>query len=180
MDQDRHMLMVEDNVGIQFRLNSRQITRIQNGYNTVQNVRNQNGNGNVAATQTEGNGNGNNENQTRCYNCQGVDHYARNCTVKQRKGDVSYLQTQQQIAQKKKAGIQLTPEEFDFMATADGLTEVHQDENCYNNDIFNMFTQEELYTELLEPISEPNQIHQHNSNVTTVNSSVEQSGGTVE
>nr|GEW10883.1 hypothetical protein [Tanacetum cinerariifolium] len=33
-----------------------------------------------------------------------------------------------------------------------GSAEVHHYENCYNNDIFNMFTQEEQYTELLEPI----------------------------
>nr|GFD31639.1 hypothetical protein [Tanacetum cinerariifolium] len=37
---------------------------------------------------------------------------------------------------------------------SDGSAEVHEYENCYNNDIFNMFTQEEKYTELLEPILE--------------------------
>nr|GFC81040.1 hypothetical protein [Tanacetum cinerariifolium] len=35
----------------------------------------------------------------------------------------------------------------------DGSAEVH--ESCDNNEIFNMFTQEEQYTELLEPIPEP-------------------------
>nr|GFC37378.1 hypothetical protein [Tanacetum cinerariifolium] len=34
---------------------------------------------------------------------------------------------------------------------SDGSAEVHVYENCYNNEIFNMFTQEEQYTELLEP-----------------------------
>ncbi|GJT44555.1 hypothetical protein Tco_0953270 [Tanacetum coccineum] len=33
-------------------------------------------------------------------------------------------------------------------------TEVHNYDNCYDNEIFNMFTQEEQYTELLEPIPE--------------------------
>ncbi|GJR02699.1 hypothetical protein Tco_0525683 [Tanacetum coccineum] len=79
MDQDRHMLMVEDNVGNQFRPNA------------VQNVRNQYGIGNVVTTRAEGNDNGINGNQIRCYNCQGVDHYARNCTVKPRKRDAAYL-----------------------------------------------------------------------------------------
>nr|GFB69408.1 hypothetical protein [Tanacetum cinerariifolium] len=37
----------------------------------------------------------------------------------------------------------------------DGLVEVHNYGNCYDNEIFNMFTQEEQYTELLEPIPEP-------------------------
>nr|GFC62695.1 hypothetical protein [Tanacetum cinerariifolium] len=36
-----------------------------------------------------------------------------------------------------------------------GLAEVQLNDNCYNNEIFNMFTQEEQYTDLLEPIPEP-------------------------
>ncbi|GKB32303.1 hypothetical protein Tco_0871704, partial [Tanacetum coccineum] len=38
---------------------------------------------------------------------------------------------------------------------SNGLAEVPKYDHCYNNEIFNMFTQEEQYTELLEPISEP-------------------------
>nr|GFD61834.1 hypothetical protein [Tanacetum cinerariifolium] len=34
---------------------------------------------------------------------------------------------------------------YDF----NGSAEVHEYKNCYNNEIFNMFTQEEQYTELL-------------------------------
>ncbi|GKE10836.1 hypothetical protein Tco_1414387 [Tanacetum coccineum] len=36
-----------------------------------------------------------------------------------------------------------------------GSAKVHLSRNCYDNDIFNMFTQEEQYTELLEPILVP-------------------------
>ncbi|GJQ93176.1 hypothetical protein Tco_0004315 [Tanacetum coccineum] len=195
MDQDRQMLMVEDNVGNQFRPNA------------MQNVGNQ----------AEANGNGINGNQIRCYNCQGVDHYTSNCTVKPRKRDAAYLQKHMQIAQKEEAGIQLTCEEFYFMAAvgaceetergnenctlennlqqastsgtqsdkapvydSNGSAEVHLSENCYDNDIFNMFTQEEQYTELIEPIPEPHQVQQNDSNVISVVSSVEQGGGTVE
>ncbi|GKF41588.1 hypothetical protein Tco_0124930, partial [Tanacetum coccineum] len=61
-----------------------------------------------------------------------------------------------------------------------GSAEVHNYNNCYDNEIFNMFTQEEQYTELLEPIPEPHQVQQNNSNVISAVSSVEQSGGTVE
>nr|GEV94075.1 DNA-directed DNA polymerase [Tanacetum cinerariifolium] len=43
--------------------------------------------------------------------------------------------------------------------------EVHEYENCYNNEIFNMFTQEEQYTELLKPIPEPQQVPQNDNNV---------------
>ncbi|GJU86833.1 hypothetical protein Tco_1294379 [Tanacetum coccineum] len=40
---------------------------------------------------------------------------------------------------------------------SDRSAEVHNYDNCYDNEIFNMFTQEEQYTELLEPIPEPHQ-----------------------
>ncbi|GJS75658.1 hypothetical protein Tco_0725539 [Tanacetum coccineum] len=62
----------------------------------------------------------------------------------------------------------------------DGSAEVHHSKNCYDNDIFIMFTQEEQYTELLEPISEPHQVKQNDSNVIFAVFSVEQSGGAVE
>ncbi|GJR91558.1 putative RNA-directed DNA polymerase [Tanacetum coccineum] len=149
MGQDRQMLMVEDIGGNQFRQYAEHNAGNQIGCNAVQN----NGNGNVIAARAEGNGNGNNENQMRCYHCQRVDHYARNCTVKPRKRDAAYLQTQLQIAQKEEARIQLNSKEFDFMAAAgtqtdkapvydsDGSDEVHHSKNCYDNDIFNMFTQ---------------------------------------
>ncbi|GKE51570.1 hypothetical protein Tco_1486726 [Tanacetum coccineum] len=58
--------------------------------------------------------------------------------------------------------------------------EVHHSKNCYDNDIFNMFTQEEQYTELLEPIPKSHQVPQNDSNVISEVSSVEQSRGTVE
>ncbi|GKA50846.1 retrovirus-related pol polyprotein from transposon TNT 1-94 [Tanacetum coccineum] len=63
---------------------------------------------------------------------------------------------------------------------SDGSVEVHYYNNCYNNDIFNMFTQEEKYTELLEPIPEPHQVPQNDSNIISEVSSLEQGGGTVE
>ncbi|GJX71466.1 retrovirus-related pol polyprotein from transposon TNT 1-94 [Tanacetum coccineum] len=191
----------------------------QNGLIVVPGIANQNpnGNGNVVAARAEGNAIGNNGNQIRCYNCRGLGHLARNCTVRPRRRDAAYLQTQLLIAQKEEAGIQLQAEEFDLMAAAadldeieevnancilmanlqqastsgtqtdkapvydsDGSAEVHHYDNCYNNDIFNMFTQEEQYTELLEPIPEPRQVQQNDSNVISEVSSVEQSGGTID
>ncbi|GKB21967.1 hypothetical protein Tco_0855890 [Tanacetum coccineum] len=62
----------------------------------------------------------------------------------------------------------------------DKLVEVQIHDNCYNDKIFNMFTQEEQYTELLEPIPEPHQVPHNESNVISEVSSVEQGGGTVE
>nr|GEX89752.1 reverse transcriptase domain-containing protein [Tanacetum cinerariifolium] len=63
---------------------------------------------------------------------------------------------------------------------SDGSAEVHNHEDFYDNDIFNMFTQEEQYTELLEPILESHQVPQNDNNVISEVTSVEQSGETVE
>nr|GFA28644.1 hypothetical protein [Tanacetum cinerariifolium] len=60
----------------------------------------------------------------------------------------------------------------------DGSAEVH--ENCDNNAIFNMFTQEEQYTELLEPIPESHQVPQNDNKVISEVTCMEQGGETVE
>nr|GFC37489.1 hypothetical protein [Tanacetum cinerariifolium] len=60
----------------------------------------------------------------------------------------------------------------------DGSAEVH--ENYDNNEIFNMSTQEEQYTELLEPIPEPQQVPQNDNNVIFEVTDVEQDGEIVE
>nr|GEV87202.1 hypothetical protein [Tanacetum cinerariifolium] len=189
----------------------------QNGLIGVSGNVNQTGNGNLVAARAEGNAAGHNGNQIRCYNCRGVGHFARNCTVMPRRRDAAYLQTQLLIAQKEEAEIQLQAEEFDLMAAAtdldeieevnancilmanlqqastsgtqtdkapvynsDGSAEVHDYENCDDNEIFNMFTQEEQYTELLKPIPDQPQVPQNDNNVISKDTSVEQSGETVE
>nr|GEZ96571.1 hypothetical protein [Tanacetum cinerariifolium] len=63
---------------------------------------------------------------------------------------------------------------------SDGSAEVHNYEDCCDNELFNMFTQEEQYTELLEPIPEPHQVPQNDNNVISEATSMEQSRGTVE
>nr|GEX35030.1 hypothetical protein [Tanacetum cinerariifolium] len=164
--------------------------RNQNGLIGVPGNGNWNGNGNLVAVRDEGNAARQNGSQIRCYNCRGVGHYARDCTVRPRRRDAAYLQTQLLISQKEEARIELQEEEYDLMAAAADLDEIEEvnancilmanlqqastsgtqtdsalvydsdasakaHENCDDNEIFNMFTQEEQYTELLEPISEP-------------------------
>nr|GEZ23059.1 retrovirus-related Pol polyprotein from transposon TNT 1-94 [Tanacetum cinerariifolium] len=63
---------------------------------------------------------------------------------------------------------------------SNGSAEVHDYENCNDNEIFNMFTQEDQYTELLEPIHESHQVPQNDSNVISEGTSVEQSWEIVE
>ncbi|GJX70126.1 retrovirus-related pol polyprotein from transposon TNT 1-94 [Tanacetum coccineum] len=148
LGQDNQMQMVGGNGGNQFRQYAGQNIGNQVVQNAVQNpgvqnvgnqngvivvlsIAHQNGNGNVVAARAEGNANGNNGNQIRCYNCRGLGHLARNCTIRPRRRDTAYLQTQLLIAQKEEAGIQLQAKEFDLMAAAADLDEIEEvNANC--------------------------------------------------
>nr|GEY72301.1 hypothetical protein [Tanacetum cinerariifolium] len=111
MGQDRQIHMVGGNGGNQFRQYAGQNAENPAGYNDV--IGNQIGNGNLMAARAEGNAAGQNGNQIRCYNCRGVGHYARNCTIRPKRKDADYLQTQLLIAQKEEAGIQLQAEDVE-------------------------------------------------------------------
>nr|GEZ37988.1 integrase, catalytic region, zinc finger, CCHC-type, peptidase aspartic, catalytic [Tanacetum cinerariifolium] len=92
---------------------------------------NPNGNGNLVAARAEGNETGHNGNQMRCYNCRGLGHLARNCTVRPRRRDDAYLQTQLLIAQKEEARIQPQAEEFDLKDASADLDEIEKvNANC--------------------------------------------------
>ncbi|GJU60174.1 hypothetical protein Tco_1237940 [Tanacetum coccineum] len=121
----------------------------------------------------------------------------RNGTVRPRRRDVAYLQTQLLIAQKEEAGIQLQAEEFDLMAAVADLDEIEEvNANCIlmanlqqastsgtqsdNAPVYEIDGPAEQYIELLEPIPEPHQVLENDSNVISKVSSVEQGGGTVE
>nr|GEW02008.1 retrovirus-related Pol polyprotein from transposon TNT 1-94 [Tanacetum cinerariifolium] len=172
-----------------------QNVRNQNGLIGVQGNGNQNqiGNGNLVAARAEGNTAGN---QIRCYNCRGVGHYARNCTVRPRRMDVAYLQTQLLIAQKEEAGIQLQAEEYDLMAAATDLDEIEEvNANCIlmanlqqastsgtQTDSAPVYDSDGSaeYTKLIEPIPESHQVSHNDNNVISEDTSVEQGGETVE
>nr|GFC49116.1 hypothetical protein [Tanacetum cinerariifolium] len=147
--RNRQIAQPVQNVGNQGAQNPRvQNVGNHNGLIGVQGNGNQNqiGNDNIMAVRAEGNAAGHNGNQIRCYNCRGLGHFARDYTQASSSG----TQTNS------------TP-----VYDSDGSDEVHEYENCYNNEIFNMFTQEEQYTELLEPIPEPQQLKETNADLTT-------------
>ncbi|GJS69780.1 retrovirus-related pol polyprotein from transposon TNT 1-94 [Tanacetum coccineum] len=116
---------------------SGQNVRNQNGYNAVQNAGNQNPNrnGNVVAVRADGNAIGNNGKQIRCYNCRGLGHLARNCIVKPRRRDAAYLQTQFKHSYHRVLRLTNSP-----IYDSDGSAEVHNYDNCYDNEIFNITT----------------------------------------
>nr|GFD04748.1 Gag-Pol polyprotein [Tanacetum cinerariifolium] len=61
----------------------------------------------------------------------GIGHFARDCTVRPRRRDAAYLQTQLLIAHKEEAGIQLQVEEYDLMAAVADLDEIKEvNANC--------------------------------------------------
>nr|GEX72247.1 hypothetical protein [Tanacetum cinerariifolium] len=172
--QDRQIQMVGDNGGNQFRQYAGQNARNLTGYNDVQNI----------------------GNQIRCYNCMGVGHYARNCTVRPRRRDAAYLQTRLLIAQKEEAGIQLQVEEYDLMAAAADLDEIEEvNANCIlmvnlqqastsgtqtdNAPVYDSDGSAK-YTELLEPIPESHQVPQNDNHIIFEVTSVEQAGEIVE
>nr|GEV12717.1 retrovirus-related Pol polyprotein from transposon TNT 1-94 [Tanacetum cinerariifolium] len=163
--EDRQTQNVGGNSRNQFGQYAGQVAQNQQGYNAWQNgeiqgIANQNGTGKVVAARAEGTGF---RNQARCYNCRGIQHQV---------------------------------EEFDFMATAGDLDEIEEvNANCIlmanlqhastsgtqldKAPVYDTDASAE-YTNLLEPIHEPQLVPQNDNHVTSVAPSMVQSGGTVE
>nr|GEV40345.1 hypothetical protein [Tanacetum cinerariifolium] len=169
-----------------------------NGYNVVQNVKNQvaqnsrvqnvgnqngqigalgnanlNGNGNLVAARAEGNAAEQDGNQIRCYNCWGVEEFdlmaaaADLDEIKEVNANCILMDNLQQATT---SGTQTNRAP---VYDSDGSAQVHDYENCDDNEIFNMFTQEEKYTELLEPNPEQHQVPQNDNNVISENPRVQ-------
>nr|GEV21522.1 zinc finger BED domain-containing protein RICESLEEPER 2 [Tanacetum cinerariifolium] len=137
----------------------------QNGVIVVPGNGNQNGNGNLVAARAKGNAAGQNGNQIRCYNCRGIEEYDLMAAA----ADLDEIEKVNAncilMANLQQASTSGTQTDSAPVYDSDGSPEVHEYENCYDNEIFNMFTQEEQYTELLEPILESHQVPQNDNDI---------------
>nr|GEW17977.1 hypothetical protein [Tanacetum cinerariifolium] len=166
-----------------------QNVRNPNGLIGVQGNGNQNqiGNGNLVAVRAEGNTAGHNGNQIRCYNCRGKEEagiqlQAEEYDLMDAVADLDEIKEVNAncilMANLQQASSSGTQTDSTSVYDSDGSAEVH--ENCDNNEIFNMFTQEEQYSELLEPIPEPQQVPQNDNEFISAVTGVEQDGKIVE
>nr|GEZ12012.1 hypothetical protein [Tanacetum cinerariifolium] len=144
-------------------------------------------NGNLVAARAEENAAGQNGNQIRCYNCRGKEEAGIQLQVEEYDlmAAVADLNEIEEVnancilmANLQQASTSGTQIDIALVYDTDGSVEVH--ENCDDNEIFNMFTQEERYTELLEPIPESHQVPQNDNDVIYEDTNVEQGGETVE
>nr|GEV48325.1 hypothetical protein [Tanacetum cinerariifolium] len=147
----------------------------QNGLIGVPGNANQNGNGNLVAARVEGNAAGHNGNHIRCYNAEewkeeaGIQLQAEEFDLMATAADLDEIEVVNAncilMANLQQASTSGTQTNKAPVYDSDGSAEVHDYENCNDNEIFNMFTQEEQYTELLKPIPESHQVPQIDSNV---------------
>nr|GEV28636.1 hypothetical protein [Tanacetum cinerariifolium] len=145
------------NGGIQVAQNAVQNAGVQSGSNqnglvVIPGIANQNGTGNVVNVRDEGDLDDIEEVNAKCILMANLQHASTSGT------------------QLDKAPVYDT----------DGSAKVQLNDNCYDNEIFNMFTHKEQYTDLLEPIFEPQLVLQNDNHVTSVAPSLVQSGGTIE
>nr|GEV20646.1 hypothetical protein [Tanacetum cinerariifolium] len=154
------------NGGIQVAQNAVQNLGVHNGGNqnrlvVVPGIANQNGTGNIVAARAEEEF----DFMTIACDLDEIEEFNANCILM---ANLQHAST---------SGTQLDKAP---VYDTDSSIEVQLNDNCYDNDIFNMFTQEEQYTDLLEPIPEPRLVPQNDNHVTSVTLSMVQSGGTVE
>nr|GEW15524.1 hypothetical protein [Tanacetum cinerariifolium] len=146
MGQDRQIQMV----GVAQNLRVQNV-RNQNGLIGVSRNANLNGNGNLVTARAEGNAAGHN----------GILLQAEEFDLMAAAADLDEILEVNAncilMANLQQASTSGTQTDKASVYDSDGSAEVHDYENCDDNEIFNMFIQEEQYTELLEPIPEPHQ-----------------------
>nr|GEZ28527.1 hypothetical protein [Tanacetum cinerariifolium] len=160
------------NGGIQVAHNAVQNAGVQSGGNqnglvVVPEIANQNGTGNIVATRAEG-----------------IQLQAEEFDFMATAGDLDEIEEvnancilMANLQHASTFGAQLDKA---LVYDTDSSPEVQLNDKCYDNEKFNMFTQEEQCTDLLEPIPEPQLVPQNDNHVTSVAPIMVQSGGTIE
>nr|GEW86886.1 hypothetical protein [Tanacetum cinerariifolium] len=167
MGQDRQMQMVGSNGENLFRQYAGQNVRNLNRQIGVPGNVNQTGNGNLVVAHAEGNAAGHNGNQIRytVIDCSegraGIQLQAEEFDLMAAAADLDEIKKFNAncilMANLQQTSTSGTQTDKAPVYDSDGSAEVHDYENYDDNEIFNMFTQEEQYTELLEPIPEQHQ-----------------------
>nr|GEV94678.1 hypothetical protein [Tanacetum cinerariifolium] len=189
-DEDKQTQNVGGNGGNQFGQYAGQVAQNQQGYNAWQNGRIQ-----VAQNTVQNAGVQNGRNQNGLVVVPGIANQNGTGNVVAAKaeeefdfmaapGDLDEIEEVNAncilMANLQHASTSGTQLDKALLYDTDGSAEVHLNDNCYDNEIFNMFTQDEQYTDLLEPIPEPQLVPRNDNHVTSVAPSMVQSGGTVE
>nr|GEZ11220.1 hypothetical protein [Tanacetum cinerariifolium] len=150
----------------------------QNGLVVVPGIANQNGTGNVVAARAE-------DSVTHCSKEKArIQLQAEEFDFMVAVGDLDKIEEVNAnrilMANLQHASTSGTQLDKALVYDIDGLAEVQLNDNFYDNEIFNMFTQEEQYTDLLKLIPEPQLVPHSDNHVTSVAPSIVQSEGTVE
>nr|GEX49502.1 Gag-Pol polyprotein [Tanacetum cinerariifolium] len=158
-DEDRQTQNVGGNGGNQFGQYAGQVAQNQQGYNAWQNgITNQNGTGNVVAARAEEEF----DFMAAAGDLDKIEEVNTNCIL---------IEILQHVST---SGSQLDKAP---VYDTDGSVKVQLNNNCYDNKIFSMFTQGDQYTDLLEPIPEPQLVPYNDNHVTSIAPNMVQSGG---
>nr|GEU95225.1 retrovirus-related Pol polyprotein from transposon TNT 1-94 [Tanacetum cinerariifolium] len=160
MGQDTQMQMVRGYGKNQFRQYAGQNARNLNGYNAIQNVKNQ-----VAQNPRV-------QNDILLETSRSAKEKGC-CLSSDTVIDCSEKRGRNPTSSRTQASTSGTQTDSAPIYDSDGSAEVHNYENYYDNELFNMFTQEEQYAELLEPIPEPRQVPQNDNDVISENLAIE-------
>nr|GEW88175.1 hypothetical protein [Tanacetum cinerariifolium] len=166
MSQDRQTQNVGGNGGNQFGQYNAGVQSggNQNGIVVVPEIANQNGTSNVVAARAEG-----------------IQLQAEEFDFMADVGDLDEIEEVNanciMMANLQHASTSDTQLDKALIYDIDGSAKVQLNDNCYDNEIFNMFTQEEQCTNLLDPILKPQLVPQDDNHVTSVSPSMVQRGG---
>nr|GEZ05358.1 hypothetical protein [Tanacetum cinerariifolium] len=138
MGQDRHMQMVGGNGENQFRQYDGQSVGNMNGYNVVQNVGNQEEEAGIQLKAEEF------DLMAAVADLDEIEEVNANCIL---------------MANLQQASTSGTQADKAPVYDSNGSAEVHDDENCYDNEIFNMFTQDEQLLSYSNPFLNHTKYH---------------------